>query len=146
MDIISLLKADHKKVKKLLTELEETTGRATKARKKLLLEVKIDLTLHEELEENVFYSSFDNDPKLKVFYLQQLEEHNLIDNLFSEIENYDTKSYEWKARFNTLKSNILSHAEMEEKNVFPAAKKLLGVKRLKELGNLYKQMKFEKQI
>ena len=50
MDAIALLKADHDKVKKLLTELETTTERGVKTREALFATIKGELTVHEVIE------------------------------------------------------------------------------------------------
>ena len=54
MDAITLLKHDHDKVKKLLTELETTTERGVKTRSELFATIKGELTVHEIIEEEIF--------------------------------------------------------------------------------------------
>ena len=55
MDAIALLKADHVKVKAILRELEPTTERAVKTRTELFARLKSELTVHEIIEEEIFY-------------------------------------------------------------------------------------------
>ena len=57
-DAISLLKADHKKVRGMLDELEKTTERAVKKREKLLADIEKELRIHTDIEETIFYPAF----------------------------------------------------------------------------------------
>ena len=63
MDAIALLKADHEKVKKLLAELETTTERGVKTRTELFATIKGELTVHEIIEEEIFYPELKAHPK-----------------------------------------------------------------------------------
>lgn len=55
---IELLKDDHRKVKKMLTQLAETTTRATKSRLKLIEKIEQELIIHTTIEEEIFYPAF----------------------------------------------------------------------------------------
>ena len=55
---VELLKSDHKKVRELLTELAESTARATKKRSQLLAEIAMELEIHTTIEEEIFYPAF----------------------------------------------------------------------------------------
>lgn len=58
MDAITLLKEDHKLVKKLLTELTDSTARAVKTRTDLLQQIHVNLKAHTTIEEEIFYPAF----------------------------------------------------------------------------------------
>ena len=63
MDAITLLTTDHKKVKRLLGELESTTERGVKTRTELFATIKGELTVHEIIEEAIFYPELKAHPK-----------------------------------------------------------------------------------
>ena len=63
MDAIAMLKADHDKVKRLLTELESTTERGVKTREELFATIKGELTVHEVIEEEIFYPALKAIPR-----------------------------------------------------------------------------------
>ena len=65
MNAISMLEADHTKVKKLLDELASTTERGVKTRSELFATIKGELTLHETVEEEIFYPALKAHPKRK---------------------------------------------------------------------------------
>ena len=62
-DAISLLKADHKKVKALFKEANELGDRAYAARAKLFREIDAELTIHTKVEEAIFYPAFKGKTK-----------------------------------------------------------------------------------
>ena len=53
-DAIALLKDDHRQVRALLGELEETTEKAGGKREKLLATIEQELTVHTRIEEEIF--------------------------------------------------------------------------------------------
>ena len=89
MDAIALLKDDHDKVKKLLTELETTTERGVKTRAELFATIKGELTVHEIIEEEIFYPELKAHPKARDIVLEGYEEHHVVDLLMSELEQLD---------------------------------------------------------
>ena len=55
MDALTLLIEDHKKVKKLMGDIEKTTERGVKTREELFTKLVSELTIHEQIEEQIFY-------------------------------------------------------------------------------------------
>ena len=62
MDALKLLKEDHDRIKPLLAELKETTDRAEKTRGDLFSRIKEELTIHEIIEEEIFYPTLKEHP------------------------------------------------------------------------------------
>jgi hemerythrin superfamily protein len=89
MNAITLLEEDHAKVKTLLSELESTTERGVKTRSELFATIKGELTLHETVEEEIFYPALKAHPKAKDIVLEGYEEHHVVDLLMSELEGMD---------------------------------------------------------
>ena len=79
MDAITLLTDEHAKMRKLLTELEATTERGVKTRQELFATIKGELTLHEVIEEEIFYPELKAHPKAKDIVLEGYEEHHVVD-------------------------------------------------------------------
>ena len=75
MNALTLLKKDHAKVKALLSELESTTERGVQTRQRLFAEIKAELTVHETIEEEIFYPELKAHPKAKV--MQENIEHHI---------------------------------------------------------------------
>jgi hemerythrin-like domain-containing protein len=138
MNAIQLLKDDHKKVRALLAELVETTARGTKTRSQLLAKIATELRVHVAIEEEIFYPAFkaageknDDDS----MYFEALEEHRAAGELvLPDLERTEASSEKFSGRAKVLKELIEHHADEEEKEMFPRARKLLSAAELNALG------------
>src|SRR5215208_1754381 len=134
MNAIALLEADHQKVKKLLTELESTTRRGVKTRTELFATIKGELTLHEIIEEEIFYPELKAHPKAKDIVLEAFEEHHVVDLLMGELESLDVADETWGAKALVMKENIEHHIEEEEGEMFKQARQVFDRQELDDLG------------
>jgi iron-sulfur cluster repair protein YtfE (RIC family) len=143
MDAIQLLKDDHEKMKKLLSEAEQTTEQAVKTREELFTTIKEELTVHETIEEEIFYPALKEHPKTKEIALEGYEEHHVVDMVIAEIEGVPYDDEKWGAKFKVLKENIAHHIEEEERRMFPTTRAVLTNDELNELGVRMKVLKAE---
>ena len=141
MDAIKLLKADHDKLKKLLTELESTTERGLKIRAELFSTIKGELTLHEIVEEEIFYPELKTHPKAKDIVLEGYEEHNVVDKLMKELEELPVDHETWGAKAKVMKENIEHHIEEEEGEMFKKARQVFDAAELEDLGTRMEKRK-----
>ncbi len=132
-DAIAVLKQDHELVRELLSSLENATGAR---RAKLLAQVDQELKIHTTIEEEIFYPAFldaarkKDDKKL---YYEALQEHHVVDLVMPEASEGESPE-ELKAKAKVLKEIIEHHADEEEKEMFPRARKLFDREELRELG------------
>lgn len=147
MDAIRLLKHDHAQVKELLGELAKTTTRALKKRRELLAEIKALLEAHTRIEEEIFYPAFrkagkkSDDDKM---YFEALEEHRAAGDLvLPDLAATDPSSEKFSGRAKVLKELVEHHADEEEQEMFPRARKLLSRDQLKALGERLQARKDE---
>jgi hemerythrin-like domain-containing protein len=138
MDAIALLKKDHAEVRELLGQLAETTSRAVKKRTELIEEIAAKLKAHTTIEEEIFYPAFksagekNDDDKM---YFEALEEHRAAGDLvLPDLLKTNPASEKFSGRAKVLKELVEHHADEEEKEMFPRAKKLLSKDELAELG------------
>lgn len=141
MDALQLLKTDHDKVKKLLNEADATTERAEKTRTELFATIKQELTVHEQIEEKIFYPALRDHPKAKELVLEAYEEHNVVDTIMSDIAQTDVTDETWAAKFTVMKENIEHHIEEEEGEMFKQARQVFDRSELQELGDRMAAMK-----
>ena len=134
MDAITLLTTDHKKVKRLLGELESTTERGVKTRTELFATIKGELTVHEIIEEEIFYPELKAHPKAKDIVLEGFEEHHVVDLLMSELEALPVEDETWGAKALVMKENIEHHIEEEEGEMFKTARSVFDRGELDDLG------------
>ena len=135
MDAIALLKADHDKVKKLLTDLESTTERGVKTRADLFSRIKGELTVHEVIEEEIFYPELKAHPKAKDIVLEGFQEHHVVDLLMGELEQLDVADESWGAKAIVMKENVEHHIEEEEGEMFKTARQVFDAAELRDLGD-----------
>lgn len=135
MDAIALLKTDHDKVKRLLSELETTTARGVKTRTELFATIKGELTLHEMIEEEIFYPELKAHPRAEDIVLEGFEEHHVVDMLMGELERLDVADETWGAKAKVMKENIEHHIEEEEGEMFRQARQVFDPDELDDLGS-----------
>jgi hypothetical protein len=134
MDAIAMLKADHDKVKDLLSELESTTERGVKTREELFATIKGELTIHEVIEEEIFYPALKSHPKAKDIVLEAFEEHHVVDVLMGELESLDVADETWGAKALVMKENVEHHIDEEEGEMFAKARQVFDRQELLDLG------------
>lgn len=144
MNAIDLLKADHERVKVILSQLRESTERGTKKRTELLAKLEMEITIHTKLEEEILYPAFKNagDKEQEEMYYEAKEEHRTVDSLvMPDLKGTDPGTPEFAGRVKVVKELLEHHIEEEETVMFPQANKLLGKDQLNELGQQMEEMK-----
>jgi len=134
MDAIRLLTDDHDKMKQLLEQGDKTTERGMKTRTDLLQRIKSELTVHEIIEEEIFYPALKEHPKARELVLEGYEEHHVVDNVMAELEQTAVDDEVWGAKFTVMKENIEHHIEEEEGEMFPQARQVFEEAELQALG------------
>ena len=145
MDALKLIKDDHEKMRKLLTELESTTERGVKTREELYATIKGELTVHEIIEEEIFYPALKEHPKAKDIVLEAYEEHHVVDTVMAELEETPVDDETWGAKAKVMKENVEHHMEEEEGEMFQKARQVFDREELEELGTRMERRKAEAQ-
>ncbi|WLH49785.1 hemerythrin domain-containing protein [Pseudomonas tolaasii] len=144
MNAIDLLKADHEKVKAILTQLSESTDRAVKKRTDLLDKLEMEISIHTQLEEQILYPAFKaagGKDEAEMYY-EAKEEHRTVDSLvLPDLKATDPTTPEFAGRVKVVKELLEHHIEEEETEMFPKAKKLLGKSKLDQLGEQMLELK-----
>jgi hemerythrin superfamily protein len=147
MLIFEQLKRDHDKIKLIMARVAATTPRALRTRVELLSELKSSLTAHSKAEELFFYRAIlrgefgDNITHDQAF--EALEDHTTLENALAEIEDTDPKSEAWMQRFRFFQRALVRHFDVEEKDLFKNARKLVSPEEAKELGEAFVEMRSE---
>jgi len=143
-DAIALLKQDHKNVRALLKKLE--SAEEGDERLELFSQIENELKVHTQIEEEIFYPAFhqaSEAEKDEHLYYEAVEEHHVVDMVLPEIRDTDENSDEFAAKAKVLKDLVEHHADEEEAEMFPKARKLMDSSELKELGQHLEQRKME---
>ena len=134
MNALTLLENDHKKMRKLLEELESTTERGIRTREELYSTIKGELLVHEAIEEEIFYPALKEHPKAEDIVLEGYEEHHVVDVVMAELEGLPVDHESWGAKAKVMKENVEHHMEEEEGEMFKQARSVLDADELEELG------------
>lgn len=146
MNAIDLLETDHERVKAILAQLSESTDRAIKKRTDLVAKLEMEITIHTQLEEQILYPAFKEagGKEEDEMYYEAKEEHRTVDSLvLPDLKSTDPTKPEFAGRAKVVKELLEHHIEEEETEMFPKARKLLGNKKLDELGEQMLAMKAE---
>jgi len=138
VDAITLLREDHKLLRKLSEELAETTERAVETRKKLLKRLEAELKAHTTIEEELFYPAFldsTDDVEDKRMVAEGIEEHRACDaKVIPDLHRTDPSTVKYSGQLKVLKDYIFHHLDEEEEEMFPKVREVIGRKELQELG------------
>jgi hemerythrin-like domain-containing protein len=134
MNALTLLRSDHDKVRKLLEELETTTERGVKTRQELFEQLKSLLTIHEIIEEEIFYPALKAHPKARDIVLEAFEEHNVVDSLLGQLDGLPPDDETWGAKATVMRENLEHHIEEEEGEMFATARRVFDRVELDALG------------
>jgi hemerythrin HHE cation binding domain-containing protein len=145
MNALTLLEEDHAKMRRLLDDLESTTERGVKTREELYSTIKGELTIHELIEEEIFYPALKDHPKAKDIVLEGYEEHHVVDLVMAELEGLDVDDESWGAKAKVMKENVEHHMEEEEGEMFKQARSAFDGHELEELGERMAARKTEAQ-
>ncbi|HVS66303.1 MAG TPA: hemerythrin domain-containing protein [Thermoanaerobaculia bacterium] len=136
MDAITLLREDHQKVKQLFSEIEETED--AKKLKETFDEIMTELTVHERIEEEIFYPAVEaraQKKEVKELVIESYLEHGFVDRVAEEVLKDKPGSETWKAKAKIMKEQLEHHAfEEEEGKLFPKVKEIFSAEELTSLG------------
>jgi hemerythrin superfamily protein len=118
--VLTMLKADHKKVKALFAEYEEATPRKQQGIAQTTIQ---ELDIHAELEEELIYPAIRKGTKDDKLMNEATEEHHLVHVLIAELKELDSSDAVFKAKFTVLGELIKHHVKEEEGEMFPEAQK-----------------------
>jgi hemerythrin superfamily protein len=117
----SLLKEDHKKVKKLFAEFDKLEEDDVTGLAEIYEKVSKELEIHAQIEEEIFYPAVKNaqDEEAEGLVLEAGEEHKIVKTLLEELSEMDSADPSFCAKMKVLKESVIHHAGEEEKDMFP---------------------------
>ena len=139
MDAFNLLKADHRKVEELFSQLESASGQA---KMRVFEQIKMELDLHTHIEEKIFYPALEKPKQTHDLTLEAYEEHDVVKKLLREMSKAKSANEEWEAQAKVLQENVEHHVEEEENELFVKAEAALSEEQIEALGE---QMEAEKE-
>lgn len=142
MDAFNLLKADHRKVEELFTQLESAQGAA---KLRVFEQIRMELELHTHIEEKIFYPALEEPEETHELTLEAYEEHDVVKKLLKELGRARSANEEWEAKAKVLQENVEHHVEEEENELFKKASRALNPQEIEALGEEMEAEKMRKQ-
>lgn len=119
-DAIALLKADHVAVSKMFADYEK--ARSVTSKKKLVAEICTALTVHAQIEEEIFYPAVKAKLKDKLLVPEATVEHASLKDLIAQIEGMEPDGEMFDAKVKVLSEYVKHHVKEEQNEMFPKAK------------------------
>lgn len=119
-DAIALLKADHEAVSQLFTEFEKT--RSVTNKKALVAEICTALSVHAQIEEEIFYPAFKAALKDKLLVPEATVEHAGVKSLIAQLEGVEPDGELFDAKVKVLSEYVKHHVKEEQNEMFVKAK------------------------
>jgi hemerythrin superfamily protein len=115
-DVVTFLKHQHEEIKSLFARVESARG---DERQEAFTDLRRLLAVHETAEEEVVHpkarSAVANGEQIVD---ARLEEENQAKKMLSQLEGLDVNSPEFDEMLSTFKSDVVAHAEAEERDEF----------------------------
>jgi hemerythrin superfamily protein len=139
MDILELIRRDHRQVETLFLQLGSTNEDTELYQ--CFNQIYQELNLHTEAEEQVFYPALRECEGTEDLLKEAAQEHAQAKALLEEMKSISPASEEFKAKIRQLNDAVQHHVEEEESEVFDTARECMNGEQLQELGDEFEQAK-----
>jgi hemerythrin superfamily protein len=119
-DAIALLKADHEAVSQMFAEYDKT--RSVPRRKALVAEICSALSVHAQIEEEIFYPAVKKALKDKLLVPEATVEHTGVKDLIAQLEGVEPDGEMYDAKVKVLSEYVKHHVKEEQTGMFPPAR------------------------
>ncbi len=120
LDAIALLRADHQSVSALFDRFEKT--RSSTRKKAIVSQVCLELTVHAQIEEEIFYPAVKAALKDKELVPEATVEHASVKDLIAQVKDVEPDGEMYDARVKVMSEFVKHHVKEEQNEMFPKAK------------------------
>ena len=132
MNVISILKADHRKLERLFERHRNATE---SGKQKVLAQITAELTVHMVAEEKALYPLLRTGIEDgRALVAEAVKEHEEAKALLAELARGAPGTFDADAKVATLRQAVDHHVKEEEREIFPEMAKTFGAKRLNGIG------------
>jgi hemerythrin superfamily protein len=133
-DAIDVLKEDHRRVEGLFKEFERTGEREQRRKKKLVRDIVEELSMHVQIEEQLFYPEVQQTAKENELALKSMEEHDLVKVLLQQVATMSPEEDRFHSKLVVLFELVRRHVKDEERTIFPKIRRAMTPVQLRDLG------------
>ena len=119
-DAVALLKADHEAVSQLFAEYEKT--RSVPNKKALVAQICTALSVHAQIEEEIFYPAVKAALKDKLLVPEATVEHAGVKDLIAQLKGLEPDGEMYDAKVKVLSEYVKHHVKEEQNEMFPKAR------------------------
>ncbi len=116
----TLLRADHKLVSGLFAEYEKT--RSIEKKKQLVAKICTELSVHAQVEEEIFYPAVKLALKDSGLIPEATVEHATLKDLIAQVEGVEPDGEMFDAKIKVMCEYVEHHVKEEQTEMFPKAK------------------------
>ena len=119
-DAIAMLRADHKNVSALFEQFEKSRSPAKK--KSLVQQICLELTVHAQIEEEIFYPAVQQALRDKELVPEARVEHASLKALIAQVEGVEPEGEMYDARVKVMSEYVKHHVKEEQNEMFAKVK------------------------
>jgi hemerythrin superfamily protein len=119
-DATALLRADHNRVRELFADYEKMGS--TSKQKLLVSHICAELTVHAQIEEEIFYPAIKGVVKDTELIAEATVEHTTLKDLIAQVEGVEPHGEIFDAKIKVMAEYVKHHVREEENEMFPLAK------------------------
>lgn len=137
MDILDVIKKEHREVAAMLDEVEKCDPGDQKL-VNLAKSIEYSLSTHVKIEERLFYSRLKRDAESEDELVDMYEaytEHDVADHVLQLLKKGRKPDEKFKAELQVLGESVKHHVKEEESTVFKIARELLTQDERNKLGD-----------
>ena len=116
----AMLRADHKRVSDLFAQYEKT--RSVPKKKEIVSQICTELSVHAEVEEEIFYPAVKQALKDKELVPEATVEHATLKDLIAQVKGVEPDGEMFDAKIKVLSEYVKHHVKEEQNEIFPKAK------------------------
>lgn len=118
VNVLELLKEDHREAERLFESFEQANGRSRQGIADQTLKA---LEIHTKIEESLVYPAIREAIGEEDMVDEAVEEHHVVTLLIKELRKMKASADGYKAKFKVLSELVKHHVKEEEEEMFSAA-------------------------
>ena len=139
MDVLKLIKADHRQVETLFSVIESTDD--PHKLYECFNRLYNTLNLHAEAKEQSFYPAIRHCQDIERLVNAAQSEHDEAKQILEELESFSPTSAEFKQKIGELKRVIQHHVQEEENKIFSQVLNCMSQEEREQLGKEFEAVK-----